>query len=267
MSQGSAPRQADVFRDTSSFVEPRVRPDSIYALLARGMPRPCSRTSCSATCSRTRAALGTAACGGGRDGPPAARGAVRPRGGRAVHVRRPLEVRLWRPAVRLPGLRPHRARRHAGAPGPLGAAQPDLRAHARGRAGRGLVGVRRVLDSTPLYDAVATMDTVTLVRSAIRGVLGASGDREPALRSVLRRDDDYRTGGKPAADWDDAAARRPSSTPSPGTGRPCSRRSRASRLPPPLAEAATLLATVLGQDLEDGPTAGSGSPAGSRPTG
>ena len=35
----------------------------------------------------------------------------------------------------------------------------------------GLVGRRRVLDSTPLYDAVATMDTVTLVRSAIRGVL------------------------------------------------------------------------------------------------
>src|SRR5271169_7135914 len=35
----------------------------------------------------------------------------------------------------------------------------------------GLVGRRRVLDSTPLYDAVATMDTVTLVRSAIRGLL------------------------------------------------------------------------------------------------
>jgi len=34
----------------------------------------------------------------------------------------------------------------------------------------GLVGHRRVLDSTPLYDAVA-MDTVTLVRSAIRGLL------------------------------------------------------------------------------------------------
>src|SRR5271169_7240451 len=32
----------------------------------------------------------------------------------------------------------------------------------------GLVGRRRVLDSTPIYDAVATMDTVTLVRSAIR---------------------------------------------------------------------------------------------------
>ena len=71
----------------------------------------------------------------------------------------------------------------------------------------GLVGVRRVLDSTPLYDAVATMDTVTLVRSAIRGVLSVSGDLEPALRSVLRRDDEYRTSGKPALDWDDAAAR------------------------------------------------------------
>ena len=35
----------------------------------------------------------------------------------------------------------------------------------------GLVGGKRVLDSTPLYDAVATMDTVTLVRSAIRGLL------------------------------------------------------------------------------------------------
>ena len=33
----------------------------------------------------------------------------------------------------------------------------------------GLVGARRVLDSTPLYDAVATMDTITLIRSAIRG--------------------------------------------------------------------------------------------------
>ena len=35
MSQGSAPRQGDLFRDTASFVEPLVRPDSIHALLAR----------------------------------------------------------------------------------------------------------------------------------------------------------------------------------------------------------------------------------------
>ncbi len=69
----------------------------------------------------------------------------------------------------------------------------------------GLLGVR-VLDSTPLYDAVATMETVTLVRSAIRGLLAASGEREPALPCLLRRDDDYRTSGKPAADWDDPDA-------------------------------------------------------------
>ena len=37
----------------------------------------------------------------------------------------------------------------------------------------GLVGSRRVLDSTPVYDAVATQDTVTLVRGAVRGLLGA----------------------------------------------------------------------------------------------
>ncbi|WP_051192801.1 IS1182 family transposase [Nocardia jiangxiensis] len=47
----------------------------------------------------------------------------------------------------------------------------------------GLAGRRRVLDSTPLYDAVATMDTITLVRSAIRGVLAAA---DAELASALR---------------------------------------------------------------------------------
>ncbi len=50
----------------------------------------------------------------------------------------------------------------------------------------GLVGVRRVLDSTPLYDAVATMDTVTLVRSALRSLLKAADDGlEAEFRSVI----------------------------------------------------------------------------------
>jgi hypothetical protein len=71
----------------------------------------------------------------------------------------------------------------------------------------GLVGRRRVLDSTPLYDAVATMDTVTLVRSAIRGLLAVAGEREAGLRGLLARDDDYLQAGKPACDYDDAAAR------------------------------------------------------------
>ncbi len=43
----------------------------------------------------------------------------------------------------------------------------------------GLVGRRRVLDSTPLYDAVATMDTVTLIRST-----PSSRIRPPAPCSV-----------------------------------------------------------------------------------
>jgi len=48
----------------------------------------------------------------------------------------------------------------------------------------GLVGVRRVLDSAPLFDAVATQDTVTLLRGAIRGVLRACS---PELAVVVAR--------------------------------------------------------------------------------
>ena len=63
----------------------------------------------------------------------------------------------------------------------------------------GLVGRRRVLDSAPLYDAVATMDTVTLVRPAIRGLLKVCGSGLAGeLRRLLRRDDDYAAAGKPA---------------------------------------------------------------------
>ena len=68
----------------------------------------------------------------------------------------------------------------------------------RGRVGRrpreaGLVGRRRVLDSTPLYDAVATMDTVTLIRSAIRGLLAVAGRRAgaPSCGRCCRAGDDY----------------------------------------------------------------------------
>src|SRR5258708_38180696 len=56
----------------------------------------------------------------------------------------------------------------------------------------GLVGRRRGLDSTPLYDSVATMDTVTLVRSAIRGLVRAGGgELAPGLAGGVRRGDDY----------------------------------------------------------------------------
>src|SRR6266702_2783644 len=65
----------------------------------------------------------------------------------------------------------------------------------------GLVGRRRVLDSTPLYDAVATMDTITLIRSAIRGLLNVADTAlESRLRAVLAREDDYACAGKPVCD-------------------------------------------------------------------
>src|ERR1700690_4303912 len=74
-----------------------------------------------------------------------------------------------------------------GPTGPLGAPGSYLRRHAGGGKQAGLVGCRRVLDSTPLYDSVATMDTVTLVRSAIRGLLAAAGDLGAGLRGLLAR--------------------------------------------------------------------------------
>ena len=72
----------------------------------------------------------------------------------------------------------------------------------------GVVGTKRALDSTPLYDAVATQDTVTMIRSAIRQLLAAADPGLQAeLRAVLVRDDDYSSAGKPMCDWDDPTAR------------------------------------------------------------
>ena len=69
----------------------------------------------------------------------------------------------------------------------------------------------RVLDSTPVYDSVATQDTVTQLRAAIRKVLVVLDNTDPSLagrvRDVLERDDDYASAGKPPCDWDNPAAR------------------------------------------------------------
>src|ERR1022692_4123117 len=101
------------------------------------------------------------------------------------------KLRGGRAGVRLSGVRAHGAGRYARR---LQASERPERIfevvlETAKRAG--LVGRRRVLDSTSVYDAVATMDTVTLIRSAIRGLLGAC-DRglESELRGLLLRDDD-----------------------------------------------------------------------------
>ena len=254
MSQGSAPRQADLFRDTSSFVEPLVRSDSIHALLAR---------ECHALFPDALFDDLFALNVGRRSVPPMVVA--------VVMVLQRLEGLCDREAVERFTFDARWKYACGGLPFDYPGFAHTVLVDMRARLARsehpnrifertlevaraaGLVGVRRVLDSTPLYDAVATMDTVTLVRSAVRGVLAASGEREPALRSVLRRDDDYRSGGKPACDWDDAAARAALVDALARDGEAVLAALEGEPLAPALSEAATLLATVLGQDLEDGP--------------
>ncbi len=117
----------------------------------------------------------------------------------------------------------------------------------------GVVAAKRVLDSTPLYDAVATQDTVTMIRSAIRQLLTvADATLEAELRGVLRRDDDYASGGKPACDWDDPAAREQLVSELAADGYACLEVLEDRDLTETITEIAALLATVLGQDLERG---------------
>jgi hypothetical protein len=121
-------------------------------------------------------------------------------------------------------------------------------------AAAGLVGRRRVLDSTPLYDAVATMDTVTLIRSAVRGLLAvADPELAAALRAGLSSGDDYAGNGKPQIDWDDRAAREELIDSRARDGFAVLALLDGRRLADPVGQAAALLATVLGQDLEEGP--------------
>jgi hypothetical protein len=115
----------------------------------------------------------------------------------------------------------------------------------------GVVGRRRVLDSTPLYDAVATQDTVTMIRSAIRGLLRVAGDTLAAeLRSVLRREDDYANAGKPACDWEDKAAREALVDALARDAHAVLALLHNRKLDAVMTEAAHLLVTVVGQDLE-----------------
>jgi transposase len=115
----------------------------------------------------------------------------------------------------------------------------------------GLVGRKRVLDSTALYDAVATQDTVTMIRASIRGLLRVAPEPLAAeVRGVLKRDDDYKAPGKPMCAWDDAEARE-------GLVDALARDARAvlvlldgRELGKVEREAVELIATVVGQDLE-----------------
>ena len=117
----------------------------------------------------------------------------------------------------------------------------------------GLVGRKRAVDSTPLYDAVATMDTVTLIRSGIRSLLRVA-DRALAgeLRAAMSGRDDYASVAKPVIDWEDCSARERLID-------GCAKDARAAlavldgrELDPAAEQAGRLLATVAGQDLDEG---------------
>ena len=115
----------------------------------------------------------------------------------------------------------------------------------------GLIGRKRVMDSTALYDAVATQDTVTLIRSAIRALLRIVDDKLGAeLRSCCKRDDDYVAAGKPSCDWDDAEAREALVDALARDAYAILERLDGRSLDPEVTQAAKLVATVVGQDLE-----------------
>jgi hypothetical protein len=115
----------------------------------------------------------------------------------------------------------------------------------------GLVGRKRVLDSTALYDAVATQDTVTMIRSSIRGLLRVADESLVAeIRAVLKRDDEYTQPGKPACDWDDEKAREELIHALALDAYAVLALFDNRKLSTPMMDALKLVATVVGQDLE-----------------
>lgn len=253
MSLGVSPRQADMFVTTTSFCEGRVAADSIYALLHR-------------ECFELFAdeLFADVFCDTGRRSVPPMIVAV-------VMVLQRIEGCSDREAVDRFAF-DARWKYAAGGldfdyPGFVHTVLVDMRARLAGseRPDRifevvletakkaGLVGRRRVLDSTALYDAVATMDTVTLLRSAIRGLLRVCDhELESELRGLLGRDDDYRSAGKPVCDYDDPQAREALIDALAKDARALLGALDGRELTDAVTQAAGVLAAVAGQDLDEG---------------
>ncbi|MGH9003010.1 MAG: IS1182 family transposase [Acidimicrobiia bacterium] len=121
----------------------------------------------------------------------------------------------------------------------------------------GLMGNRvRVVDSTPVYDSVATQDTVTQLRSAVRKLLRALDRDYPVLaarvRAALRRDDDYTGTGKPPCDWDDPEAKEALVDALVRDAQAALGAIEGEVLEGPAKDATGLLALVAGQDTDEG---------------
>jgi hypothetical protein len=254
MTLGVAPRQADLFRTTAAYCDGRVAPDSIYGILHREC----------FTLFPDEMFADLFDDAGRRSVPPMIVA--------VVMVLQRIEGCSDREAVDRFSF-DARWKYAAGGldfdyPGFVHTVLVDMRARLARSArpdrifevtlaaakAAGLVGRRRVLDSTPLYDAVTTMDTVTLIRSAIRGLLRAcDGGLAAQLRAVLRRDDDYAAAGKPACDYEDAAAREELVDALARDALAALAVLDGRELDPVAGQAAALLATVAGQDLEENP--------------
>lgn len=114
-------------------------------------------------------------------------------------------------------------------------------------------GGARVLDSTPVLSAVQTQDTVSMIRGALRRLLALLGREDAGTRqeveATLARDD-YGSVGKPPIDWDDPEAREALVDELVRDALAALGALEGKELPPETAEAAELLATVAGQDVE-----------------
>lgn len=112
----------------------------------------------------------------------------------------------------------------------------------------------RVLDSTPIYDAVAKQDTVTQLRAAVRKsaarVARQAGGGGPA--GSCRAATTYASAGKPPCDWDDRDARDALVDALVRDASAALAALDGETLEPAAAEAASLLALVAGQDVEAG---------------
>lgn len=253
MTLGRAPRQADLLRSTVDYCQDRVAPDSIYAILHREcfglFP------------DEMFADLFT----------DAGRRSVPPMIVAVVMVLQRIEGLSDREAVDRFAF-DARWKYAAGGldfdyPGFVHTVLVDMRARLA-RSARpdrifqvvldvarqaGLVGRKRVLDSTPIYDAVATMDTITLIRSAVRELLAvADTGLATTLLGAITSGDDYASIRKPQIDWDDQDAREALIDSRAQDGFAMLTLLEGRALVESVTSAARLLATVLGQDLIDG---------------
>jgi len=97
------------------------------------------------------------------------------------------------------------------------------------------------------------MDTITLIRSAVRNLLKVTdGSLRAEVLAVLTSGDDYASSDKPQIDWEDAPARERLVDTRAKDAYACLLALEGRELTDVVTEAARLLATVVGQDLEEG---------------